>query len=103
MCDQFVFVACVVLHRYNHWEQKGVPVRLEVGPRDIETKQTVAARRDTGEKTTVPAGEITTVVQGLLKDIQVNRSRTSIYECGNTAFLRCSHSPKTDVHFVVFR
>lgn len=57
--------------RYNHWEQKGVPIRLEVGPRDIESKQTVMARRDTGEKITVPLDEITSKVVELLETIQV--------------------------------
>lgn len=58
-------------HRYNHWEQKGVPIRLEVGPRDMESKQTVMARRDTGEKITVPEDEITSKVVELLETIQV--------------------------------
>ncbi|CAB1108774.1 unnamed protein product [Ectocarpus sp. CCAP 1310/34] len=58
--------------KYNHWEQKGVPIRLEVGPRDIESKQTVMARRDTGEKITVPEDEITSKVVELLETIQAN-------------------------------
>lgn len=57
--------------RYNHWEQKGVPLRLEVGPRDLESKQAVMARRDTGEKTEVPEAEITSTVLDLLEKIQV--------------------------------
>lgn len=58
-------------YRYNHWEQKGVPVRLEVGPRDLEKKQTVMARRDTGEKIDVPESDITSKVLELLETIQV--------------------------------
>ena len=58
-------------HRYNHWEQKGVPIRLEVGPRDLESKQTVMARRDTGEKITVAEKDITSKVLELLETIQV--------------------------------
>ncbi|CAN0541663.1 unnamed protein product, partial [Laminaria digitata] len=57
--------------KYNHWEQKGVPIRLEVGPRDLESKQAVLARRDTGEKMTVGEGDITLKVQELLETIQV--------------------------------
>eukprot|EP00163_Fabomonas_tropica_P017994 TRINITY_DN3200_c0_g1_i13.p1 TRINITY_DN3200_c0_g1~~TRINITY_DN3200_c0_g1_i13.p1 ORF type:complete len:483 (+),score=171.98 TRINITY_DN3200_c0_g1_i13:41-1489(+) len=38
--------------KYNHWEQKGVPLRAECGPRDIENQQVVLVRRDTGEKIT---------------------------------------------------
>lgn len=59
--------------RYNHWEQKGVPIRLEVGPRDLESKQAVLARRDTGEKMTVAEGDITLKVQELLETIQVRK------------------------------
>jgi len=36
--------------KYNHWEQKGVPVRIEVGPRDVETKQVRIVTRYNGEK-----------------------------------------------------
>jgi prolyl-tRNA synthetase len=36
--------------KFNEWEMKGVPVRIEVGPRDIENKQMVVMRRDTLEK-----------------------------------------------------
>ena len=32
--------------KFNHWEQKGVPLRLEVGPRDFEARQVTVARRD---------------------------------------------------------
>lgn len=36
--------------KFNHWEQKGVPVRLNVGPRDVANNVVEIARRDTGEK-----------------------------------------------------
>jgi prolyl-tRNA synthetase len=35
--------------KFNHWEQKGVPIRVEVGPRDLANKQMRLVRRDTGE------------------------------------------------------
>lgn len=65
-CDAFVNHC-----RYNHWEQKGVPIRLEVGPRDLESRQAVLARRDTGEKMTIPESEIPAKVSELLETIQV--------------------------------
>jgi hypothetical protein len=34
--------------KYNHWELRGVPIRVELGPRDMENKTVVLARRDTG-------------------------------------------------------
>ncbi|MBS1314561.1 MAG: proline--tRNA ligase, partial [Clostridia bacterium] len=40
--------------KFNEWEMKGVPVRIEIGPRDIENSQAVVVRRDTHEKTFVP-------------------------------------------------
>ena len=40
--------------KYNFWELKGVPMRLEVGPKDVEKRQVRAVRRDTGEKEDVP-------------------------------------------------
>ena len=40
--------------KYNHWELKGVPIRIELGPKDIKASQFVAVRRDTGEKLTIP-------------------------------------------------
>ena len=36
--------------KYNHWEQKGVPLRIEVGPRDLETSQARVVTRHNGEK-----------------------------------------------------
>lgn len=48
-----------------------MPLRLEVGPRDLESKQTVMARRDTGDKIDVPESDITATVLDLLEKIQV--------------------------------
>ncbi|MCX6794347.1 MAG: His/Gly/Thr/Pro-type tRNA ligase C-terminal domain-containing protein, partial [Candidatus Gottesmanbacteria bacterium] len=56
--------------RFNEWEVKGVPVRLEIGGRELEADTVVIARRDTGEKMTVPRKEIVTTVQKLSNDIQ---------------------------------
>ena len=40
--------------KFNEWEMRGVPLRLEIGPKDIEKSQVVLARRDTREKSFVP-------------------------------------------------
>ncbi|KAF9147977.1 hypothetical protein DFQ26_002561, partial [Actinomortierella ambigua] len=40
-------------YKFNHWELKGVPLRLEIGPKDVQRQQVVAVRRDTGAKTVV--------------------------------------------------
>nr|7F98_A Chain A, Bifunctional glutamate/proline--tRNA ligase [Homo sapiens]7F98_B Chain B, Bifunctional glutamate/proline--tRNA ligase [Homo sapiens]7F99_A Chain A, Bifunctional glutamate/proline--tRNA ligase [Homo sapiens]7F99_B Chain B, Bifunctional glutamate/proline--tRNA ligase [Homo sapiens]7F9A_A Chain A, Bifunctional glutamate/proline--tRNA ligase [Homo sapiens]7F9A_B Chain B, Bifunctional glutamate/proline--tRNA ligase [Homo sapiens]7F9B_A Chain A, Bifunctional glutamate/proline--tRNA liga len=73
--------------KFNHWELKGVPIRLEVGPRDMKSCQFVAVRRDTGEKLTVAENEAETKLQAILEDIQV------------TLFTRASEDLKT--HMVV--
>ena len=42
--------------KYNHWEVKGVPLRLELGPRDMESRVAVVARRDGGAFVATAAG-----------------------------------------------
>ena len=51
------------------WEKKGVPVRIEIGPKDIEAGKAVVARRDTGEKADVPFDQITSALPAMLEDI----------------------------------
>ncbi|KAM3625961.1 uncharacterized protein V6R79_020421 [Siganus canaliculatus] len=58
--------------KFNHWELKGVPIRLEVGPKDMQQRQCVAVRRDTGEKMTIPEAEVEKQLLNLLEDIQNN-------------------------------
>lgn len=56
--------------KFNQWEMKGVPVRIEYGPRDIENGNVVLVRRDTLEKITVSRENISETLRELLKDIQ---------------------------------
>ncbi|MGH2448969.1 MAG: His/Gly/Thr/Pro-type tRNA ligase C-terminal domain-containing protein, partial [Chloroflexota bacterium] len=56
--------------KFNFWEMKGVPVRLEIGPRDAANRTVVAARRDTGEKVTMPVDGLASVVAKLLAGVQ---------------------------------
>ncbi len=58
--------------RATDWELKGVPVRIEVGPRDIVDGTVTVVRRDTGEKRPVAVGEAAATAQSLLDEIQVN-------------------------------
>ncbi|ARU62779.1 proline--tRNA ligase [Tumebacillus avium] len=58
--------------KFNEWEMRGVPVRIEIGPRDVENNQVVAARRDTGEKTTLSIENLAESVNQLLADVQSN-------------------------------
>lgn len=58
--------------KFSEYEMKGVPIRLEVGPKDIENNQVVLARRDTSEKIVVSMDELETKVKELIEDIQKN-------------------------------
>ena len=56
--------------KFAEWEMKGVPLRLELGPRDIEAGQCVAARRDSGEKESIALDALETRIPALLEEIQ---------------------------------
>ncbi|MFD1676703.1 proline--tRNA ligase [Alicyclobacillus fodiniaquatilis] len=56
--------------KFNEYEMRGIPVRLEIGPRDLENRQVVLVRRDNGEKLFVPMDELTEALPKLLDDIQ---------------------------------
>uniref|UniRef100_A0A3Q4GM48 Glutamyl-prolyl-tRNA synthetase 1 n=1 Tax=Neolamprologus brichardi TaxID=32507 RepID=A0A3Q4GM48_NEOBR len=56
--------------KFNHWELKGVPIRLEVGPKDMQQKQCVAVRRDSGAKVTIAEAEVEKNLLNMLEDIQ---------------------------------
>jgi prolyl-tRNA synthetase len=56
--------------KYNYWELKGVPIRIEIGPKDMEKKQFVLVRRDTGEKITVKESELVEKVLKISEEIQ---------------------------------
>ena len=49
--------------KFNHWEMRGVPIRIEVGPRDMDNRQAILVRRDTGQKSAVPEKEIYSAVK----------------------------------------
>ena len=56
--------------KFSEWEMLGVPIRVEVGPRDMENHTVVLVRRDNGEKQSVGAAEAPEAVARLLEDIQ---------------------------------
>ena len=69
--------------RFAEWELRGVPVRVELGPRDIQTDQVTLVRRDTGEKTSCPIAEVTDRVRALLDDIQAELYRRALAFCND--------------------
>ena len=58
--------------KFNEYELKGVPVRIAIGPRDLENNQVEIARRDTLEKQTVSFDGLAAHIETLLQDIQQN-------------------------------
>lgn len=58
--------------KFNEWEVKGVPVRIEIGPKDLAKKNVTIVQRDTGEKKSVPITWVEKGIKGLLDEIQLN-------------------------------
>ena len=56
--------------KYNEWELRGVPLRLEIGPKDIEKSQVMLARRDTREKSAASMDGLAAHIVGMLDSIQ---------------------------------
>jgi len=61
--------------KFNHWEVKGIPLRLNMGPKDIDNQTIEFVRRDTGAKEVVPLAQLVTKVEQYLENIQ-----TSLFE-----------------------
>ena len=56
--------------KFAEYEMKGVPLRVEIGPRDMENNQCMAVRRDNGEKSVISLDELETAVEKALEDVQ---------------------------------
>jgi len=65
--------------KFNDWEMRGVPIRVEIGPRDIENGVCTLVRRDTLEKQEIKLEELSTEIGLLLEDIHINM----FTECNN--------------------
>jgi prolyl-tRNA synthetase len=77
--------------KFNEWELRGVPLRLEIGPKDIEKSQVVLARRDTREKSFVPMDGLTAHVEAQLGVIQ-----RALYE--RALAFRTEHTSSADTY-----
>jgi prolyl-tRNA synthetase len=75
--------------KFNEWELRGVPLRLEIGPKDIEKSTVVLARRDTRAKTFVPMDGLAAHVVELLDAIQ-----QALFE--RAVAFRTEHTSETD-------
>ena len=58
--------------KFSEWELRGVPLRVEIGPKDIEKSAVLVARRDTREKQSVAVNGLPAAIRGLLDDVQRN-------------------------------
>ncbi len=56
-------------NKFYYWELRGVPIRIEIGPRDLKKKEVTVVRRDTLEKQTLKMDEIVSAVQELAKQM----------------------------------
>jgi prolyl-tRNA synthetase len=59
-------------NKYYEWELKGVPIRIEIGPRDIENKQIVLVRRDTSDKKSIQLSSSVDSIKKELENIDKN-------------------------------
>jgi prolyl-tRNA synthetase len=69
--------------KFNEWELKGVPIRIEIGPRDLKQNQITMARRDTYQKTTAKMDEAVQATEKFLEEIQSNlyaKAKTALEE-----------------------
>src|SRR5713226_1051095 len=64
--------------KFAEWELRGVPLRVEIGPKDIEKSAVLIARRDTREKQSVPMDGLPARVRGLLDEVQKTLFRRAL-------------------------
>ncbi|MGH9748361.1 MAG: proline--tRNA ligase [Candidatus Polarisedimenticolia bacterium] len=84
--------------KFNDWELKGVPLRLEIGPRDLQADQFTVVRRLDRRKTAVPRGALRSRVADLLEEMQkdmLEKNRAFLRE--NTRDVRDYETFKTEL------
>lgn len=72
--------------KFAEYEMRGVPLRLEIGPKDIQNNQCVIVRRDNFEKITVPLESLTDTVSKLLQDVRNNLYETALKRRNNITY-----------------
>jgi prolyl-tRNA synthetase len=63
--------------KYYHWELRGIPVRIEIGPKEVEEKTVILARRDTGKRKRVYQRDVVMEVKNLFEEIGKNLTKTA--------------------------
>jgi prolyl-tRNA synthetase len=56
-------------NKYYDWELKGVPIRIEIGPRDVDRDEIVVVRRDNGDKKSIPTSDILNIIKNEIEMI----------------------------------
>lgn len=56
--------------KFNHWELKGVPIRIELGPRDLERNEVTFVRRDNFERKVINRNNVFTELTTILEEVQ---------------------------------
>lgn len=79
--------------KFNEWEQRGVPLRIEIGPKDLEKEQAVLVRRDTREKIIISQNELKGRIMELLSQIQKDLFKKAI-EFREKYTFNCEHYDK---------
>lgn len=64
--------------KFNEWEKRGVPIRIELGPKDVQSGNAVLVRRDTGQKKVLPQADLLVEITRTLDDIQANLFRRAL-------------------------
>ncbi|KAF3949765.1 hypothetical protein ACB098_04G082800 [Castanea mollissima] len=81
--------------KYSHWELKGVPLRIEIGPKDLANSQVRAVRRDNSAKTDIPRDKLVEQVKEMLDNIQ-----QSLFDAAKQKRDACIQTVKTWDEFV---
>jgi prolyl-tRNA synthetase len=63
--------------KFNEWELKGVPLRVEIGSRDLSERAVTVVRRDTGDKQQIPVARAAVAIDELLSDVQASLFRSA--------------------------
>lgn len=82
--------------KFSQYEMKGVPVRVEIGPKDIENGQCVLVRRDTREKTVVALENLEEAVAKLLEDIHNDMYERALQNLKEKTFVATTHDEFLD-------
>ena len=74
--------------KFNHYEARGIPIRITIGPKDLENKKVEIFRRDTFEKTSINISKVGNTVAKLLEDISKNIYRKGLeYRSKNSHYI----------------